>query len=287
MSAASIAYSITFVLLILTVLAVWNATHARGREMLLACRDALADGARQALAVGLACTIVGIVIGTMTLTGLGTIFGNWLIGIGKDSLIAALMLTMVFSLILGMGIPTIPNYIITSSLAAPILLQLDVPLIVSHMFVFYFGIMADLTPPVALAAFAAAPMAKENGMKIGVQAVRIALPGFIVPYMAVYDPALMMQPVAGLGGAGYWVAVVYVVAKAFLAMALWGVASVGYLMAPVAVWERFWAFGAAALLVASLPVTDEIGWVLSLAFLAWHWWRHRPAADPARAPAPR
>jgi len=287
LSAASIAYSITFVLLILTVLAVWNATHARGREMLLACRDALADGARQALAVGLACTIVGIVIGTMTLTGLGTIFGNWLIGIGKDSLIAALMLTMVFSLILGMGIPTIPNYIITSSLAAPILLQLDVPLIVSHMFVFYFGIMADLTPPVALAAFAAAPMAKENGMKIGVQAVRIALPGFIVPYMAVYDPALMMQPVTGLGGAGYWVAVVYVVAKAFLAMALWGVASVGYLMAPVAVWERFWAFGAAALLVASLPVTDEIGWVLSLAFLAWHWWRHRPAADPARAPAPR
>ena len=113
---------------------------------------------------------------------------------------------MVFSLILGMGIPTIPNYIITSSLAAPILLKLGVPLIVSHMFVFYFGIMADLTPPVALAAFAAAPMAKESGMKIGVQAVRIALPGFIVPYMAVYDPNLMLQPVPGLEGVGYWLA---------------------------------------------------------------------------------
>ena len=104
---------------------------------------------------------------------------------------------MIFSLILGMGIPTIPNYIITSSLAAPILLQLDVPLIVSHMFVFYFGIMADLTPPVALAAFAAAPMAKESGLKIGVQAVKIALPGFVIPYMAVYDPTLMLQPVPG------------------------------------------------------------------------------------------
>ena len=99
----------------------------------------------------------------MTLTGLGTIIGTSLIGIGRDSIFLALVLTMVFSLILGMGIPTIPNYIITSSLAAPILLKLGVPLIVSHMFVFYFGIMADLTPPVALAAFAAAPMAKVSG----------------------------------------------------------------------------------------------------------------------------
>jgi TRAP-type uncharacterized transport system fused permease subunit len=99
----------------------------------------------------------------MTLTGLGTIIGTSLISIGRDSIFAALVLTMIFSLILGMGIPTIPNYIITSSLAAPILLQLDVQLIVSHMFVFYFGIMADLTPPVALAAFAAAPWPRSRG----------------------------------------------------------------------------------------------------------------------------
>ena len=100
---------------------------------------------------------------------------------------------MFVCLVLGMGIPTIPNYIITSSLAAPALLELGVPLIVSHMFVFYFGIMADLTPPVALAAFAAAPIARESGMKIGLQAMRIAIAGFIVPYMAVYTPALMLQ----------------------------------------------------------------------------------------------
>ncbi len=100
---------------------------------------------------------------------------------------------MAVCLVLGMGIPTIPNYIITSSIAAPALLEIGVPLIVSHMFVFYFGIMADLTPPVALAAFAAAPFARESGMKIGVQAVRIALAGFIVPFMAVYSPALLLQ----------------------------------------------------------------------------------------------
>ena len=94
---------------------------------------------------------------------------------------------MIFSLILGMGIPTIPNYIITSSLAAPVAAQARrAAASSSHMFVFYFGIMADLTPPVALAAFAAAPMAKVSGMKIGVQAIKIASPGFVVPYMAVY-----------------------------------------------------------------------------------------------------
>jgi TRAP-type uncharacterized transport system fused permease subunit len=238
----------------------------------------MADGARQALPVGLACAVVGLVIGTMTLTGLGTIVGTWMISVGKDNIFAALVLTMIFSLILGMGIPTIPNYIITSSLAAPILLQLDVPLIVSHMFVFYFGIMADLTPPVALAAFAAAPMAKESGLKIGIQAVKIALPGFIIPYMAVYDPTLMLQPVPGLDGAGYWLAVVYIVAKASLAMVLWGVASVGYFLKPLAWWERIWAAAAAGFLVAAVPLTDEIGFCLAALFVGLHVWRTRRAA---------
>ena len=189
----------------------------------------------------------------------------------------ALVLTMIFSLILGMGIPTIPNYIITSSLAAPILLQLDVPLIVSHMFVFYFGIMADLTPPVALAAFAAAPMAKVSGMKIGVQAVKIALPGFVVPYMAVYDPTLMLQPVAGLTGAGYWLAVVYIVVKATLAMLLWGMAFVGQFMRPLSMWERILAAVGAGFLVAAVPLTDEIGFAIAAVMIGQHLWRIRAA----------
>ena len=248
-----------------------------GRSTLEGCRAALADGARQALPVGLACALVGIVIGTMTLTGLGTIVGNSLIGIGRDSIFLALVLTMIFSLILGMGIPTIPNYIITSSLAAPILLKLGVPLIVSHMFVFYFGIMADLTPPVALAAFAAAPMAKESGMKIGVQAVRIALPGFIIPYMAVYDPNLMLQPVEGLEGGGYWLAVAYIVVKATLAMLLWGAAAIGYVFAPLAWWERILAAVAAAFLVLAVPITDEIGFALAALSIGLHVFRARGA----------
>jgi TRAP transporter 4TM/12TM fusion protein len=280
LAAIALWMSVVFVLVLLAAMILWSAFQERGREALLACREAMADGARQALSVGLACAVVGIVIGTMTLTGLGTIVGTWMISIGKESLFLALVLTMIFSLILGMGIPTIPNYIITSSLAAPILLKLDVPLIVSHMFVFYFGIMADLTPPVALAAFAAAPMARVSGFSVAMKAVLIALPGFIVPYMAVYDPALMLQPVAGLEGVNYWLSVAYICAKATFAVALWGVTAVGYLFAPVKLWERAWTFAAAALLAAAIPLTDEIGFALGIAFVGYHWWTTRNRTAP-------
>jgi TRAP transporter 4TM/12TM fusion protein len=272
---------VTLVLALVAILVLLSLFVRGGRETLEACRDALADGARQALPVGLACAVVGIVIGTMTLTGIGTIFGNWVVSIGEDSLIASLVLTMIVSLILGMGIPTIPNYIITSSLAAPALLTLGVPLIVSHMFVFYFGIMADLTPPVALAAFAAAPIAKASGFRIGFAALRIALPGFVIPYMAVYDPALMMQPVPGLSGAAFWANVAYMVVKAGLAVLLWGAASVGYLSTRMPWWERLAAAVAAAFLVLALPITDEVGFALAVLVIGFHIWRSRRVAKPA------
>jgi TRAP-type uncharacterized transport system fused permease subunit len=156
-------------------------------------------------------------------------------------------------------------------------LKLDVPLIVSHMFVFYFGIMADLTPPVALAAFAAAPMARVSGFSVAMKAILIALPGFIVPYMAVYDPSLMLQPVAGLEGPAYWIGVAYICTKATFAIALWGITAVGYMFGPVSWWERIWTFLAAALLAAAIPLTDEAGFALGIAFFAYHYWKTRPA----------
>jgi TRAP-type uncharacterized transport system fused permease subunit len=192
------------------------------------------------------------------------------------------MLTMITCLVLGMGIPTIPNYIITSSLAGPALLHLGVPLIVSHMFVFYFGILADLTPPVALAAFAAAPIAKASGLKIGIQAVRIALAGFVIPFMAVYTPALMLQDGGALAAAiGFPAAVAYIVFKACLAIMVWGAAAIGYLRGPLAWWERGLATIAAFALVAALPITDEIGIALSFLFLSQHYWRTRRAVSDA------
>src|SRR6476469_6453063 len=121
---------------------------------------------------------------------------------------------MVTSIILGTGLPTIPTYMITASRAAPALFKLGVPLIVSHMFVFYYGIIADLTPPVALAALAAAPIARASPDAIGWQASRIALAGFLIPFMAVYEPSLMLQQGGSVAAAwGYPVEVALVTAK--------------------------------------------------------------------------
>ncbi|MEH0164651.1 TRAP transporter permease [Paucibacter sp. JuS9] len=256
-------FGILAIMLLCAVLgtALWFAKG--GRDTLRLALGALADGARHALPVGVACALVGVIIGSLTLTGAATSFAGMVIQLGQDSLLLSLLLTMLVCLVLGMGIPTIPNYIITSSLAAPALLQLGVPLIVSHMFVFYFGIMADLTPPVALAAFAAAPIARESPMKIGLQAMRIAIAGFVVPFMAVYAPALMLQ-------GGTWWDTAYVVVKAVLAILLWGGTAIGYWLVPLAWYERVWAFVAAALLISAVPLTDGIGLLMTAALVLWH-----------------
>jgi TRAP transporter 4TM/12TM fusion protein len=283
--AISIWLSVAVVALVTLAMIIPAWMSGRGREALVGCRWALADGARQALPVGLACALVGIVIGTMTLTGLGTVVGNAVVSIGQNNLPLALVLVMVFSLILGMGIPTIPNYIITSSLAAPILLHLGVPLLVSHMYVFYFGIMADLTPPVALAAFAAAPMARESGLKIAVQAVRIALPAFIVPYLTVADPVLLLQPVPGLEGVAYWLDVAYVTAKATLAVVLWGIAAFGYANGRVNWAERALSALAAGFLIFPTVATDAAGFTLAVALFGWRQFAaRRQAKDRPVAP---
>jgi TRAP transporter 4TM/12TM fusion protein len=241
-----------------------------GRETLTLCLHALVEGARHAVPVGIACALVGVIIGVVSLTGVASTFAGYILAIGQDNLFLSLVLTMLTCLVLGMGIPTIPNYIITSSIAAPALLELGVPLIVSHMFVFYFGIMADLTPPVALACFAAAPIAKERGLKISFWAVRIAVAGFVVPYMAVYSPALMLQGDSLL-------ATVYVGLKALLAIGIWGAVFTGFLQAKLSWWERILGFAAGASLILATPISDEIGFALSAIFIAQHFWRARRA----------
>ncbi|AEV62214.1 TRAP transporter permease [Pseudomonas ogarae] len=240
------------------------------RETLVICLHALVDGARHAVPVGIACALVGSIIAVVSLTGVASTFAGYILAIGRDNLLLSLILTMLTCLVLGMGIPTIPNYIITSSIAAPALLELGVPLIVSHMFVFYFGILADLTPPVALACFAAAPIARESGLKISFWAVRIALAGFVIPFMTVYNPALMLQ------GDNLWMTA-YMLIKTLLAIGLWGMASTGYLQQKMPIWERLLCFAAGALLVVALPLTDEIGFVLGGLLIFQHVWRSRRA----------
>jgi TRAP transporter 4TM/12TM fusion protein len=269
-------YGVDALVVLVALLVIANVFTKGGRATIQSCIVGLAEGARNMVAVGLACALVGILIGVLALTGSATTFSRVVVDIGRDSLFLSLFLTMITSLVLGTGLPTIPSYIITASIAGPALLQLGVPLIISHMFVFYFGIMADLTPPVALAAFAAAPMAKESGMKIGWEATRIALAGYVVPFMMVYAPALMLQPGDPLAAeVGFWPAVLYHSFTAMLAIVLWGATTVGFFGRPISWPERIWAFVAAAFLVAAIPWSDAVGFVASGAFFGWIWLSRR------------
>jgi TRAP transporter 4TM/12TM fusion protein len=259
----------------LVILILWNFFSKGGRETLLSCRDALAEGAKTALPVGVACAIVGIIIGTLTLTGIASSIAGLVIDVGKTSIFLSLVLTMLISLILGMGIPTIPNYIITSAVVAPALLKLGVPLIVSHMFVFYFGIMADLTPPVALACFAAAPIAKESGLKISFEAIKVAMAGFVIPYMAVYSPELMLQGYDGNNLINYVFSVFYICIKVILAILFWGITVIGYFYKDLNFFERFVTFLVPFLLIITLPLTDQIAFFLIAVILIYNWFKKK------------
>jgi TRAP transporter 4TM/12TM fusion protein len=253
------------------VLVLMSAVTRGGRATLAACRDSLADSAKSALTVGMACAIVG------------TIIGSWIIGLGAKSLFLALVMTMLLSILLGTGIPTIPTYIITAALAAPALAKLGVPLIVSHMFAFYYGIMADLSPPVALAALAAAPIAKENPDKIGWEAMRIALAGYVIPFIFVYSPALMLQAGDPMEAQlGFYGAVALATFKALVAIGLFGMVAIGFLFTRLSLLERAVAFVAALCLLGDFRFSDTLGFALTVAIVLWQW-RQRPRAVAAAA----
>lgn len=159
---------------------------------------ALASGAQQALSVMIACAVVGIIIGVVSLTGFASIMTSAIASIGAGSLFLTLFFTMIASMILGMGLPSIPAYIITATMAAPALAEFGIPVLVAHMFVFYFGIFANVTPPVALAAFAGAGISGGDPMRTGFQALKLSIAGFLIPFIFVYEPAMLMVNIEGL-----------------------------------------------------------------------------------------
>lgn len=178
--------------------------------------EALADGARQSLSVMSACALVGIIIGVVSLTSFGSVMTSSIMSVGAGSLFLTLFFTMLASMLLGMGLPSIPAYIITATMAAPALANFDIPILVAHMFVFYFGLFANITPPVALASFAAAGISGGDPMKTGFQSLKLALAGFIVPFMFVYNPAMLMLDTTDA----------VVTSKEFPLPSLWVIASV-------------------------------------------------------------
>ncbi len=162
------------------------------RVPISALGEAFVNGARNIIGVACACAVAGIIVGIVTLTGLGLKLGGGLLTAAGGNMYLTLFFTMVTSLILGMGVPTTANYLITSTIAAPVVMQLGVPILSAHLFAFYFGILADITPPVALAAYAGSAIARGNPFDTGVQATKLAIAAFLIPYIFVMNPALIL-----------------------------------------------------------------------------------------------
>ena len=214
--------------------------------------DALVDGARNTLAVAMACACAGIVIAVVTITGLGITFTEFVIGLAQSSLVLALILTAVAGIVLGMGMPTTPAYIVMVSLLVPALIKLGAITPAAHMFAFYFAILSAITPPVALAVFAAAGLAKADMWQSGWEAVRIAAPTYIVPFMFVYDPSLLL-----IGG---WVSSLTAFVSATIGVMCFAAALQGYFTGRDAkLWERALLLAAAVLLIKPGYISDAIG----------------------------
>lgn len=215
----------------------------------------LENGARGVLGVLVACATAGIIIGVVTKTGIGLKLASALIELAGGQLLPAMFFTMITSLILGMGVPTTANYVITSTIAAPALVQMGVPILAAHMFVFYFGIIADITPPVALAAFAGAGIAGAKPMRTGVNAAKLAIAAFIVPYIFVLSPILLM--IGATAGS-----ILFSSLTAICGMMGLGIAMVGYCITDVNYIERFLFFLGGILMVDPGLVTDAIGFAI-------------------------
>ncbi|MFP3091330.1 TRAP transporter permease [Treponema sp. TIM-1] len=217
--------------------------------------DALGNGTRNTVGVAMACAIAGVVVGIVSLTGLGQVLISLLLTVANNSLFFALVLTMIACLILGMGIPTTANYVIMATITAPIVIRMGVPVLAAHMFVFYFGIVADITPPVALAAYAGAAIAKANPIKTGVTATRLAITAFIIPYIFVFSPSMLFIDTTPLE-------VIRIVVTSCFGMLGLSVGLEGYMLRKVIVPERIMAIAGGLLLIEPGLTSDLIGLVL-------------------------
>jgi TRAP transporter 4TM/12TM fusion protein len=249
------------------------------RTTLFELVKSLHNGARSALGVAIACAVIGIVVGVATMTGFGVKLSSAITSLAHGNMFLTLIFTMISSLVLGMGVPTIPTYIITSTMAAPALAVFHVPPLVAHMFVFYFGLLADLTPPVALAAFAGAGIAKADPTKTGFNAVRLALAGFLVPFIFVYDNSLMLLNTTTLGA-------IQITLTATVGIVLLGAGAIGYLLVRATLYERAVFIAGALLLIIPGWATDIGGMSLGTVGIASQLVRRNAAARKAARSAP-
>ncbi len=228
--------------------------------------DGLIKGARGALGVLIACAAAGIIIGVVTKTGIGLKLASALVDLSAGNFLILLFCTMVTSLVLGMGVPTTANYVITSTIAAPALVSLGVPILAAHMFVFYFGIIADITPPVALAAFAGAAISGGNPIKTGINASKLGIAAFIIPYMFVISPAM-------LGIDATLESVIFTTVTAIIGMVGVSASMIGQFVDRANWLERLLLFAAGIMLIDPGTYTDIGGIALLVAVGAFQYVR--------------
>ena len=205
-----------------------------------------------------------MIAGCLTVTGLASKMINAIVGISGASSLLALVLTMLCCIVLGMGVPTTANYCIMASTCAPILVQMGIPMIAAHFFVFYFGIVADITPPVALAAYAGSAIAQGNPMKTGVTATRLAIAAFIIPFVFAYSPAILF-----VGESILWYEVALIVITAVIGMIGVAAGLSGYLVGDMNVVERIATILGGVLLIIPGVWTDIAGIALVAVAVAW------------------
>jgi TRAP transporter 4TM/12TM fusion protein len=251
--------------------------------------EAMVDGAKNALAVALACACAGIIIAVVTLSGLGIVFTQFVAGLAQGTLILALALTMLAGIVLGMGMPTTPAYIIMTALLVPAIIKLGVVAPAAHMFAFYFAILSAITPPVALAVYAAAGLAKADLWKSGLAAVKIGAAGFIVPFMFVYEPALLMLDPALYGKVSSyitadWTRIAWASGTATIGCVLLAAGLAGYLLAHCSLWQRVFLVVAALGLIDPNVWTDIMGATLTGLVVATQLVARRRVAEMAPGP---
>lgn len=217
--------------------------------------QSLANGTKNAIGVALACAVAGCISAMVQQTGLANVLSALVQSAAKIHPILALGLTMLMCIVLGMGVPTTANYVIMASMVAPILMRsLSIPVLAAHMFVFYFGIVADITPPVALAAYAGSAIAKSNPMKTGVTATRLAITAFIVPYIFAFSPEMLI-----IGSDKPWYDIVLLVITALCGIYIISAGMEGYMYKHMPVWERLMALAGGLLMIIPGWETDIAG----------------------------
>lgn len=260
-----VSYAAVYTILLTIVVAAFRKSTRMGPKEIL---EALADGVKQSLSVMSACAVVGIIIGVVSLTSFGSVMTSSIMSIGAGSLFLTLFFTMIASMILGMGLPSIPAYIITATMAAPALANFDIPILVAHMFVFYFGLFANITPPVALAAFAGAGIAGGDPMRTGFLALRLSLAGFIVPFLFVYNPAMLMIDTTDIAvnakefALPAWNVILSITVTSIVGILALGAAVEGYFKTAMNwFWRIFLGVGAIMMIVPE-TMTDIIGTIM-------------------------